>query len=118
MKTPFHFDKIFLCRNHVDMRKQMASLAVLISELMGESPFTNALFIFVSKNRKCIKAVYWDRAGYALWQKRLEKQKFFWPVHLDGKNIVLSAEEVEMLLNGVNLLNLKGHRELKFEKNC
>ena len=118
MKTPFHFTKIYLYRHSVDMRKQIASLSVVVSELMEHSPFTDALFIFVSKNRKCIKAIYWDRSGFALWQKRSEKQKFFWPVHLEGKNIELSANDVEMVLNGVDLLNLRGHKKLSFEKNC
>ncbi|WP_170111850.1 IS66 family insertion sequence element accessory protein TnpB [Photobacterium frigidiphilum] len=41
---------------------------------------TGALFLFTNKQRDKIKIPYWDKTGFALWYKRLEKNKFKWPL--------------------------------------
>jgi len=50
------------------MRKQSAGLAAVVQEEMELDPFQKALFIFCNRKRPLMKAVYWDRNGYCLWQ--------------------------------------------------
>jgi transposase len=101
------------------MRKQMASLSIVVEEVMMLSPFSSALFVFTNKNRKTIKAIYWDKSGFALWSKKLEKEKFYWPTFLQGDiSIKLSPQELSLLLDGINLAKLRGHKELKYQKTC
>ena len=54
----------------------------------------------------------WDKTGFALWQKRLEKQKFKWPSKINEAEFVLTAEQLEWLLSGYDVL---GHQTLHYQ---
>jgi len=58
-----------------DLRKSINGLAALVGEEMSLSPFTEALFGFCNRKRDLIKLLYWDHNGFALWMKRLEKDR-------------------------------------------
>ena len=65
--------RIFVRPGATDMRKQINGLVLLVQEQMQLSPFEAALFVFCNAQRRVLKAVYWDRTGFCLWCKRLEK---------------------------------------------
>jgi transposase len=81
---------------------------------MQLDPFARYLFVFGSRDRSKVKMLYWDRTGFALWLKRLEKAKFSWPKKLDADVIELSARELEWLLDGYEFWKMKPHEELKY----
>lgn len=62
-----------------DMRRQINGLATIVQEGMGGDPLGGSLYLFQVKGRRVLKAVYWDRNGFCLWQKRLERDRFPWP---------------------------------------
>ena len=68
--------RIFVRPGATDMRKQINGLVLLVQEEMRTSPFETALFVFCNAQRQLLKAVYWDRTGFCLWMKRLEKCGF------------------------------------------
>lgn len=105
--------EIYLHREPVDFRKSINGLSVIVEEAMEISPFTQALFVFCNKRRTQLKVLYWDETGFALWQKRLEKERFKWPKH--GELIItLSHEQWLWLLRGFNVFDLKPHQKLAF----
>lgn len=110
-----HFDQIYLHRPFVDFRKSINGLCGIIVSEMDLDPFQNYLFIFMGKRRDRIKILYWDRTGFALWYKRLEKEKFSWPKNMEEQKIILKIEELEWLLNGLNPWKMKPHQELKYK---
>ena len=67
---------VYLHREPVGFRKAINGLAVIVEQDMALSPFEEAVFVFSNKRRNTIKILYWDRTGFCLWQKRLEKDKF------------------------------------------
>jgi len=69
---------------------------------MGERPFSGDLFLFCGRGMSMIKALYWDRNGFCLWTKRLEKGSFPWPKAGD-RSVEWSVEEFGMLLEGIDL---------------
>ena len=76
MKSPKDFKGVYLHRNPVDMRKAINGLSALVQEAgMGELMGPN-LFVFSGKRRDVIKVLYFDKSGFCLWQKRLEREKF------------------------------------------
>src|SRR5690625_7829901 len=72
--------KIYLHREPVDFRKAINGLSVIVQDEMALSPFDRALFVFCNKKRSQLKVLYWDETGFVLWQKRLERDKFKWPM--------------------------------------
>ena len=103
--------EIFIKPGATDMRKQIRSLAIYIADTMNRDPLTGSLYIFCGKNRKLIKALYWDRNGFCMWQKCLETDKFPWPGE-EGEARNINAEELGMILEGIDFF--KAHKKLFF----
>lgn len=103
---------VWLCREQVDMRKQINGLSILISSNMNKNPTNGELFIFFNKHADKIKLLYWDRNGFCLWYKRLEKGRFKIP----GDKDRLNYEELRWLLDGLDLTDLQGYQKLSYTK--
>ena len=70
---------IFIRPGNTDLRKAVNGLAVMIEEQMEGESFSGSVYIFCNRERKLIKAIWWDKTGFWLSQKRLEKEKYPWP---------------------------------------
>ena len=95
------------------MRKAINGLAVLVDEQMQEDPLNGSLYLFCNKQRRNLKALYWDRNGFCLWQKKLEKHRFPWPETEEAAK-ELSRKELEMLLDGIDFF--RAHKELHYSR--
>jgi len=60
----------------VDMRKSFNTLSALVEQQMKRGLLTGDLYLFVAKNRKRTKVLYFDGTGICLYAKRLERGKF------------------------------------------
>lgn len=89
--------KIFLCKEPVNMRKSFEGLGAIIEQLFPGELLTGALFIFLNRQRNCMKALFWDRDGFAIWYKRLERGSFA----CNAQNNTLDRREFFMLLEGI-----------------
>ena len=105
---------VYLHREAVDGRKQINGLSVLVQEAMRHSPFSPALFGFVSRSRRQVKLLYWSSNGFCLWQKRLEKHRFPWPSADASEVVTLTEAELNWLLRGIDFFRLKPHESLSF----
>ena len=76
--------KVFLATGTTDLRKSINALGALVEEGMELDPFSGYLFGFCNRRRDLIKLLYWDHNGFALWMKRLEKDRFDWPGAAEG----------------------------------
>ena len=68
--------RIHVALRPVDMRAQFDGLAGAVRQYIGGDPRSGHIFMFFNRRRTMVKAVYWDRSGYCLWAKRLEKNCF------------------------------------------
>ena len=107
--------RIYLHRHPVDFRKAINGLSVIVQEVMALSPFDQALFVFCNQRRTQLKVLYWDHTGFALWQKRLEKERFKWPRQAADTVITISHEQWHWLLSGVDWAQIKPHTPLCFK---
>ena len=113
---------IYLAQDPVDFRLGINGLSTMIEATLRFDPFSRNLFCFVNKRRNQIKVLYWQRSGFCLWLKRLEEEKFKWPVHLSPlvsasprpPVVTLSEEQFLWLLEGLDLRHLKPHRALEY----
>jgi len=115
MKSYKEFTSIQLCVNPVDFRKGLFSLASSIESSFDQKPLAGSLFLFTNKNRKNIKAIYWDRTGFAMWLKALEAKTFPWPKKVEDKTFALTHDQFNWLLSGIDPWKLKPHEELHYE---
>lgn len=102
---------IFLYRDAVDFRKSINGLALIVEQALERSPFDPGLYLFSNKNRDKLKALYWDKTGFALWYKRLEKHRFKWPSKIDNTTLTLTEQQLQWLLEGYDVI---GHQPLSF----
>lgn len=102
--------RVFLRPGVTDMRKQINGLATLAQEALREDPFSGSLFVFCNRRRDQVRIVYWDRNGFCMWQKRLERDRFPWPAGADAAREV-SREELLWLLNGIDFTKAHGTRK-------
>jgi len=108
---------IWLCMGRTDMRCGFDRLAQLAREVTGRDPLSGHLFVFRNRRGDRLKILYWDRDGYALWYKRLEKGTFRMPVAKDGAtHVELKASELAMLLEGIDLRSIK--RRKRFQRSA
>ena len=107
--------EVFLCREPVDFRKGIRGLSVLVEAELLQNPFSARLFVFINRQGRSIKILYWERNGFCLWQKRLEKDRFSWPRHLDGEVITLDGQQLNWLLDGYDLRHFKPHPDLNYK---
>ena len=115
MKSIFEFVEIFLHRLPVDGRKSINGLSEVASAQMT-APITRgtSLFVFTNRRRNTLKILYWDRTGFALWVKRLEKEQFRWPMKLAVDMVYITPRELSWLLEGLDITRMKPHSALHF----
>jgi len=107
--------RVYLCREPVDMRKQIDGLALLVQEAMELNPFEAAVFVFGNRQRDKVKLLFWERNGFVVWYKRLERERFKWPDRLAGDTVTLSGQELNWLLDGYDLNVMQPHQVLDFQ---
>jgi transposase len=101
--------RLFVCTQPTDMRRGFDRLAMMVQTILEQDPFSGHLFVFRSRRADRVKVLYWDRDGYAIWYKRLEKGTFRFPEHLaDGAE--LRASDLAMLLEGIDPTQVKRAR--------
>jgi len=105
---------VYLHRQPVDFRKSVDGLAAIVEQSMDLSPFSKQLFVFTNRRRNRIKILFWEENGFCLYYKRLEQQRFHWPLYLTSEVITLSGQQLNWLLDGYNLKQLMPHRSLHY----
>lgn len=103
MRSIFEFSNLYLHRDPVDLRKSINGLSVIVEAEMRLSLQSSSLFVFCNRRRTQMKILYFDHSGFALWLKRLENSKFSWPLNLDQQTIAITAKDMQLLLEGINL---------------
>lgn len=114
MKSISSFTQIYLHRDPIDFRKWVDGLVGIVSAEMKLDPYSSYLFLFTSRRRDRIKALYWDRTGFAVWYKRLEKEKFPWPKKCEESVLTLTPQQFEWLLDGYDFTKLRPHDALRY----
>lgn len=105
--------QIYVKPGVTDMRKQINGLSVIAEEQMALHPGSGSLFLFCSRDKKLMKCIWWDRNGFCLWQKRLEKGKYPW-FDSEQQAREITAEQLRMLLDGIDFWH--AHQEIHYEE--
>ncbi len=96
---------IFACRQPIDMRKQYDSLAAIVVSAMGKDPHDGALYLFVGRDRRRAKVLYFDGTGVCVLAKRLEKGRFASLWSSDAQTpLTMTTSELSLFLEGSELI--------------
>jgi len=96
---------LFVATQPVDGRKGADSLMVLVRDVFHHDPLSGHLFIFFSRRCDRVRVVYWDRSGFAMWSKRLERGRFRPTFSADGELSAnaIEAAELALIVEGIDL---------------
>ncbi len=106
--------KVYIAPGVTDMRKAINGLSILVTDQLELDPMSSHLFAFCNRKRDMVKILYWDRNGFCLWHKRLEKDRFRWPQTVDDL-LCVQGHELGWLLDGLTLDQRSAHRQLRYE---
>ena len=87
----------------VDFRCQIDGLVTLIADHLNLNPTSGQLFLFRNRHANKIKMLWWDRNGFWLCYKRLEKGKLKFPAILD-QALELTRDQLSWLLSGLDCM--------------
>jgi transposase len=105
--------EVYLCVEPVDFRKQINGLATLVQDALALDAFSEQLFVFTNRRRTQCRILYWERSGFVMWQKRLERERFAWPKRTDTV-VNLTGAELNLLLDGYDIWRLSPHQTLRY----
>lgn len=110
------FRGIYLHRERVDFRKSIDGLAAIVEQEMKLDVFGPHLFLFCNRTKTRLKVLYWDATGFAMWYKRLEKNRFIWPRKHDEDVISIDAQQLDWLLCGYDIWRMKPHEKVNYSR--
>jgi transposase len=106
--------RILLCADVTDMRRGFDGLAAMTREVIGEDPLSGHLFVFRNRRRDRMKILYWDRDGFALWYKRLERGTFRFPAPREGSmTISVDHATLTLILEGIDVRDARRQRRFR-----
>jgi len=115
MMLSFEGMRVYLALGYTDMRKSINGLSALVSYQMNLSPLSGNLFVFTNRRKNILKILCWDRNGFCLWQKRLEKDVFKWPKN-EKEVLDISHRELMWLIDGLDIHRVAAHKTLSFSR--
>lgn len=118
---------MFLATEPTDMRKGFDGLFALVENVIKEEPFSGHLFVFRNHRRDRLKALWWDRDGWAVFYKRLERGCYQFPTDVtarkandsaseqdNARSCEIRADELALLLEGIDLGSVK--RRVRYQR--
>jgi transposase len=106
--------RVFLAAGGTDMRKAINGLSIMVEGVLELDPFSGHLFVFCNRGRTIVKVLYYDRNGFCLWQKRLEKHKFKWPQSA-REVLEIGSRDLSFLLEGLDIEAVKPHDSVMYK---
>ncbi len=105
--------QVFIAIGVTDMRKSINGLSRLVEENFELDVFSGHLYAFCNRRRDIIKVLFWDRNGFCVWHKRLEKERFHWP-ESEGDVVNIDSRQMSWLLAGLDINT--AHQLLSFSE--
>lgn len=103
MKLSIHPQaKIYIYTISIDMRKSIDGLTVLLADVYEQNPMQGDLFVFTNKQRNKIKILFWDKQGFVLYYKRLERGKFNYSKYIQENKMTITAQQLAALIAGLD----------------
>lgn len=107
--------KIYVYTDHVDMRRSIDGLVVMLSDTYKINPQTGDLFIFTNRSKNKIKLLYWDRNGFVLYYKKLARGRFNYSRYIQDQTIMISTKQLQALLMGLDFYLVGQYPQISYD---
>ncbi len=108
--------QIYVSVKPIDMRKNIDGLSALVLHEFNNDPLSGHLFLFFNRSRDKVKLIYWDRNGYILHYKRMEKHRFIVPNLIGQTQLVITETQLNGLLAGLDFEIMGDFAEIEYDK--
>lgn len=96
--------EVFVGLDPIDLRWGFERLSGVVTEALGRSPRSGALFVFYGKRRAALKVLFFDGTGLCMFYKRLDRGLFRLPTAPDGATTIeIEEHALDALLDGIDL---------------
>ena len=106
--------RVFVARGAMDLRRSFDRLSAQVQEVLRQDPLSGHVFLFFNRRRNRVKLLVWERNGFVIWYKRLERHRFHWPRRSEETVLTLTSEQLNWLLDGYDVWRMKPHEVLHF----
>lgn len=111
----FETENIYLYNQPIDMRKSINVLSYIVNDLSNQSPQDGSLTLFYNRSRDKVNLLFWDKNGFVMVYKRLEKGKFKIIKYDEPTQVVtLDTRQLSWLLAGLDYDLMRQHKGLDF----
>lgn len=108
---------VYLALGPTDLRNNIDGLSLIVERKFKIDPFSKSLFVFCNRKRDKLKILFWDKNGFWLYYRRLEKGVFKWPSKTDvNKTLAVSEQQLSWILDGLSLVEPAAHPEVTARK--
>lgn len=112
-------NRYFLYQEKADMRKGVDGLSGLVRSGLKRDPLSGDIFIFFNRRHTQVKLLHWERDGFSIYYKRLERGTYELPVIIDGQSgsAELRSDELMLILQGIDLSSVQRRKRFHFPEN-
>jgi transposase len=104
--------RYFVFRGAADMRKGFDGLCGMVRDHLQCDPLSGDVFVFFNRSRSHVKILWWDRDGFAIYYKRLERGTFEVPAA--DQDLQITAQTLSLILDGIVLSSVKKKKRFHF----
>jgi len=105
--------RVYVSNEATDMRKSFDGLTAIVQHQFDRDPFDGDVFAFFNRRRDRVKILFWDRNGFCIAMKRLERGTFdtWQPSTEEETHIEVEHAQLVMLLEGIDVKSVKFRRQ-------
>ena len=97
------FNRIYIVCGYTDLRSGIDTLVSIVDARTDNSPYVpDTLYLFCGRKSDRIKGLVWEKDGFLLLYKRLEKGKFLWPRNEEEVRN-LTPQQFRWLMEGLTI---------------
>jgi len=86
---------------------------LIVGQELDRDPFSQAIYVFCNRAHDKLKILYWDKNGFTLWYKPLDKSRFKWPSDIECNEYKIDEQQLRWLLGGYDII---GHQKIYCSK--
>jgi transposase len=98
------------------MRKSYDGLCGCVERMLAQDPLSGHFYVFFNRRGSMVKILVWDRNGFCIYGKRLERGRFAYRGAEPQQNSPMDYARLLLILEGIDLAGSRQRRRFSLEK--